>query len=134
MPSAADMVTYLDANVGALTAGTNLFEGPVRAVGTGVPDEAVFCIVTGGPAPEPFINAGNVVEERVHSLLLRVRSEPGEFNSGQTLARSVRDAAHRASISGYLDVSIRECDPAYLGSDDEERHNWSIGVDMEVQE
>ncbi|KPJ59103.1 MAG: hypothetical protein AMJ46_12620 [Latescibacteria bacterium DG_63] len=135
MPAAA-MVTYLAANVGALTAGTNLFEGPVRPVGTGIPDKAVFVLATGGPAPEPFLagDASSPDEERVHSLLIRVRSEPGEFNNGQTLARSVRDAAHRASVAGYLDVSIRECDPAYLGADDEGRHEWSIGVDMEIQE
>jgi len=133
MPAAA-MVTYLDANVGALTAGTNLFEGPVRSVATGIPDEAVFCLATGGPAPEPFIDSGGGIEERVHSLLIRVRSEPGEFNDGQTLARSVRDAAQRAVIGSYLDVYVRECDPAYLGSDDEARHSWSIGVNMEIQE
>lgn len=134
MSAASDMVTYLAAQIGALTAQTNLFEGPVRAIGTGIPDEAVFCLVTGGPAPEPFVDGGSAVEERTHSLLIVVRSEPEEFASGQTLAHSVRDAVHRASIAGYLDISIRECDPAYLGSDDENHHSWSIGVDMEIQE
>lgn len=134
MTAASDMVDYLASAVGALTEGTNLFEGPVREVSTGIPDAAVFCLVAGGPAPLPFVAGGSSVEERTHTIMVRVRSNPGEFQNGQTLAHSVRDAMHRAAVSGYLDVTIRECDPAYLGSDDEKRHMWSISADMEIEE
>lgn len=129
-----DMTTHLNTNVAALTYNTNLFRGPVVAESAYVPDLAVFCLSTGGPKPEAYIFGGTGVEEREHGLLIRVRSAPGEFEAGQTLARAVRDAAHRAVIAGYHDIYVRECDPAYYRLDDKGHHFWSIGVAMESEE
>ena len=129
-----DLVGHVNTNVGALTTGTNLFAGPVRAVGTGVPDLSVFVLATNGAPPMAFIAGGAGNEQRYHGILVRVRSAPRAFEAGQTLARSVRDAIHHTAVSGYIEVEVRETDPAYLGTDDKGHHDWSIGVEMYSEE
>ena len=129
-----DLATHIGTNVGALTLGTNILAGPVRAVGTGVPDLCVFATATGGSAPEPFIYGGSGNEQRYHQLLVRIRSAPRAFEAGQTLARSVRDAVHHTTVAGYIDVEVRETDPVYLGVDDKGHHDWTVGVEMYSEE
>lgn len=127
-----DIVNHLNTNVAALTKGTNLFYGPVRGQDTPdasyIPDEAVFVLSSGGPEPNAFLGSINTCEEIFSSLTIRVRSAPDDFDGGQTLARSVRDALHHQTITGYVNVTVREADPAYLGVIDKKLHEWSIGV------
>lgn len=128
-----DVATYLGTQLGTLTLGTNLFCGPVRGHDTpdsGIPDQAVFVLASGGPAPGAFLGNSASGEQRFTSLSIRVRSAPNGFQSGQTLARSVRDTLHHAAVSGYLDVAVRESDPAYLGVTEKAQHEWSIGVNL----
>lgn len=128
-----DVVDHIDTALGTLTKGTNLFAGPVRGhdvPDAGVPDEAVFVLATGGPAPLAFIAGGSGTEQRFSSLLIRVRSDPNDFQGGQTLARSVRDAIHHSIPTGYIEAAVRETDPSYLGVTNKGHHEWSIGVDL----
>ena len=125
-----DVVTTLDSALATLTAGTNLFRSPPAGpdvVGLALPQESVWVWSSGGPAPEPFVGGGT--EFRYSQVSIRVRSARDDFPGGTTLARSVRDAIHHATVSGYIRVFVRESDPAYLGAT-ENGHEWSIGVEL----
>ena len=126
-----DLAVFLDTNVGALTSGTNLFRGFPRGVDTGIPDQCVFCLVSGGQAPDPFVAGGTGDEQRYSEVMIRVRSNPHDFQGGQTLARSVRNAVHHKVIAGYINVEVRESDPMFLGETEKGHSEWSIVVLME---
>lgn len=128
----ADVASTLDTALATLTAGTNLFYCPPigpDAVGLGIPVKCVFVWSSGGAPPEPFVSGGTGTERRYSAVSIRVRSARDDYAGGLTLARSVRDAIHRASISGYITVSVRESDPIWLGAT-ETCHEWSIGVEL----
>jgi hypothetical protein len=129
MPSnpSLDVVSLLDA-LSSLTRGTNLFRGPERAPSTAVPSQAVFVLVSGGPASEAYADGTNV--ERAYSALqIIVRSNPNDYSGGDTLARQVRAALHHASVPGYLDLRAMQSEPIYLGEDEAGSHRWSINVE-----
>jgi hypothetical protein len=129
----SDLVTYLDAQVGALTIGTNLFAGKPRAIKPTVADKAVFVLSSGGPEPQAFCS-GTSVEERDSSVSVRVRSDGADFSGGQTLARLVRDTVHHSTIAGYKDVSAQQAEPIYIGEDDDGHHEWSVNVTMKHEQ
>lgn len=126
-----DVASYLNANVGSLTLGTNLFEGPPRYHTTPesshIPDECVFVMETGGPAAEAFLGSTSY-EDRQNGVQIRVRSAGEDYSGGRTLARAVRDALHHAAVSGYADVSVRASSPDYLGVTEKGHHEWSVSV------
>ena len=126
----ADVVTALTGSNG-LVSGTNLFAGPVRAPGTGVPDKAVFVLATGGPPPMPFILGGSGTDYCRSTVQVRVRSDQEDFPTGQTLARALRTLLHKNILSGYIDVRVRESEPNYLGQGELGHHEWSINLEME---
>jgi hypothetical protein len=95
------LATYIGANVGALTLGTDLFHGPVTPPDSYVPVKAVFVLSDGGPAPTAFI--GETEAWRQHSLSIFVRSDKDDFASGRDLARTVLAAVHYAPLTGYFD-------------------------------
>jgi hypothetical protein len=120
----------LDSAVGALTFGSNLFDGPVRpSTQPGVPHEAVFCLASGGPGPIEFVRANAGPDIKNASVQVRVRSEVGDHTGGQALARSVWTALQRASVAGYMSVTAAQSEPVYLGQDDLEHHEWSVNID-----
>ena len=134
-----DVVAALTGAIG-LTAGTNLFSGPVRAytileAGTVVvPHKAVFCLATGGPPPMSFVNGGSGTDYNWSVVQIRIRSDIGstsDFADGQTLARAVRDRLHKAVVTGYIEIRVRESEPNYLAQDDDGHHEWSINLEME---
>jgi hypothetical protein len=114
----------------SLVSGTNLFAGPIRDLPGTIPDKAVFCLATGGPAPEAFVSAATGNEERYHAVQVRVRGNPRDFASAVTLARGVRDTLHRTVPSGYLECAVRETEPNYLGQDEQGRDDFSINVEL----
>jgi hypothetical protein len=126
-PDAA-VATHLAASGLLLVVGTNLFRGPVRPVSTGVPAKAAFVLATGGPGPVPFIDAAVNGDTYYFDVQVRIRGEREAFATTRTLARGVRNALHRASISGYLSALVTESEPAYLGPDDSERPEFSVNV------
>ena len=128
-PDAA-VVTHLAAAGLGLTAGTNLFRGPVRPVGNGVPDKAVFCLETGGAPPVPYINAASHGDTWTFDIQVRVRGDREAFATTRNLARSIRNTHHRATISGYLSVTATESAPRPMGFDGGERPEFSLNVKL----
>lgn len=131
MPTAPDQdaVTALAAGIGSLTENTNLFLGHVSD-GDGVPDEAVFCLATGGPAPQDY-GGQTALRTSFSAIQVRVRSAPFDFNGGQVTARAVRDALHRQPPAGYIDVLAQQSDPLPLpGPDESGRHEWSVNFEF----
>lgn len=125
-----DVVTYLAAQIGALTANTNLFASKEQAAGDGVPHGAVFALASGGPAPEAYIEGGAGDERRWSGVQVMTRSEPREYDAGKTLARLVRDTLHHAAITGYIDVAVNETEPNYLGENEAGNHRWTSNVEL----
>lgn len=125
-----DIVTLLDAGGIGLTEGTNLFPGPERAAGQFVPTEAVFVLASGGFPPRPFID-GSGQDYCESTVQITVRSEAAKHDVGQTLARAVRDCAHKANVAGYVDIRVRESEPNYIGQDEKGSHLWTLNVEME---
>ena len=126
---ALDLATYIGTNVGALTLGTNLFVGKVRAKSAQIPSKAVFCLAGGGPAPTAYAD-GTTTNYRQSAIQVRVRDVPRDFGAGQTLARAVRDAVHQKTIAGYVDVYVEQSEPIYINEDSQGHHEWSINVMM----
>jgi hypothetical protein len=59
-----------------------------------------------------------------------VRGEKDKYDDGLDLAVSIRDAAHYASITGYLDVRVLESAPVPLGENSDGQPEWSMTVDF----
>lgn len=116
----------------SLTAGTDIFDSPVRPPGRGVAEKAIFISPSGGPAPQAL--AGQALAIRRSALTVRVRGDQSDFDGGLSFARSARDAIQYAALAAYIDVRIQETDPIYLGQDDEEHHEWNINVEMSFKE
>jgi len=126
-PDAA-VATHLAAAGLSLTVGTNLFRGPVRPVSAGVPAKAVFCLATGGGAPQPYLDAATYGDTWFFDVQVRIRGERQAFATTRTLARAIRNALHRADISGYLSALSIESEPTFLGFDGSERPEFSTNV------
>lgn len=123
----------LDTDVGALTLGTNLFEGKARAPNDQIPHEAVFVLSSGGAPPLAY--GGQTSEEMLFpSVQCIVRSNPRDFFGGRTLAKTVHDALHHQALAGYLDVNVQESEPLYLGEDDTGHHEWSLNFELWIEE
>lgn len=124
-----DIATQLAGASIGLTLGANVFDGPEIPASGLVALKAVFCLTTGGAAPQAYMDGG-ASEERFPKCQIMVRGTAGRgnFADGQTLARAVRTAVHRASISGYTDVFVQESEPNFLGFDKDEVPRWSVNV------
>lgn len=135
MPAQPDdaVVAILAAAGLGLTGGTNLFGGPVRPQGSGVPLASVFALSTGGPVHQPYI--GNAHDLTIATVQVNVRGAPGDFAGGETLARACLVAIHRAAIAGYAGCIVREPRPTYLGADaGTDTHLWSLNVELTLVE
>jgi hypothetical protein len=129
-----DMVTYLDAQVGSLTDGTNLFRGKMRGKGANMPSSVVFCLATGGDPPMTYIQGTTKVSLRNSMVQVLVRSPQNEFGTGQTLARTIRDTLHAASISGYIGVRVNEAEPNQLYEETSKHFIWTLNVEMKHEQ
>jgi len=125
-----DLVTYLAANIAALTANVNLFASKRQAAGDGIPHLAVFVLATGGPGPEAYVEGGSGDERRYSAVQVMSRSAPDEYNASKTLARLILNTLHHATITGYLDVRVLETEPNYLGEDDSGDHLWTSNFEL----
>ena len=115
------------------TAGTNLFDGPEKPQGTGVPNEAAFVTPYGGPAPEPFLSGAD--EQRYPQVQVFYRSDPDDYAGGETTARAIYGALHHQSIPRAVGGTYTNCRalqgaPIPLGIDEHRRHRWSINVEL----
>jgi len=109
-------------------AGANVFHGPVRPFGTGVPHKAIFC---GPGAASPPVRQFRGGEIRRAAVQIRSRADVGDFEASELLARSVWDAIEFATIAGYIQVQAVDSEPVSLGQDDQE--HWEFVVNVELQ-
>ncbi len=130
-----DVLGVINTAVGALTTGTNLFRGKMRATGTGIPSKAVFVLSSGGERSQDFLTGGSHTPQlKKPSVQIMVRSGEREFLTGQTLARSVYDAVHDSPPTGYISSRVTASEPFYISEDDEGNHLWSINIDLMINE
>lgn len=119
-----DLVKHLASNVSRLRQGRNLWAGPVRPTGQGVPTEAVFVFPSGGESPEGFI--GELTKIHRPFILIIVRGEKENFDEGLALTRAIRDATHYAEITGYIDWRVLSVEANYAGTDEPRNPEWTI--------
>jgi hypothetical protein len=126
-----DLLAALDTDLATLTAGTNAFSGPVRPVGGGVPQKAVFIYCTPGGEIMNYCNDGTRTP-MLYSASCRVvvRGDKDDYSGARTLARSIRDAAHFRVTTGYIAVRVRTAEPEYYGTDDIGAHLFGMDIDM----
>ena len=136
-----DLATALDTFVATtptpnvtLTLDTNLFAGPVRPPGDGIPEQAVFVNQTGGRLIDTF---RTTTPTRVATLQVRVRGNPDEFGEVDALARDILVKIHNLAVSpvdvsaaNYMAVLNVDGEPLNLGQDDKEHWEFSINVEM----
>lgn len=113
-----------------LTPGTNLFTGPERPLGDGIPDECVFVLGSGGYPPVAFFDSSGQ-DYCISTIQISVRSGSRDYGAGLSLARNVRDSVHKTDVLGYVDIRAREAEPNYLGQDEQQMHTWTINVEAQ---
>ena len=107
-------------------AGLSVFEGPVQD-GSGVTDEAVFCLATGGLAPQSFFGQ-DPQQLKSKSVQVRIRSSKNQYNFGRQIAQDVWDTLKNAQPAGWMIIRMINSDTIYLGQDLEGRHEWSLNL------
>lgn len=114
-----------------LASGANLFVGPARPQGQGVPlGPAVFVLATGGLPPQPYL--GVDFELRTETVQVTVRARPERYADGLALARGVYETLVSSSPAGFIDLQPRESAPTYLGADANGCHLFTINCEARV--
>lgn len=126
----ADITDFISSNVGGVTKGTNLFQGPRRGPSSRFPKRSVF--VTSGGGQEPTRTMQESSEHRFALINVEIRWHG--FAAGNLLVRLVQDTLQAAAISGYLDVVSLQSEPVFLGEDDENNFLWSLGYELIYEE
>ncbi|WP_267574055.1 phage tail terminator protein [Corallococcus sp. bb12-1] len=103
--------------------GANLFTSPMPESDGAVPDRVVALVVTGGAGPQSYVGRRRMAY-LVPECQVRTRSEREDFEGGQRLAQSVFAALNQSALMPYSVVRAEESAPAYLGTDDADRHRW----------
>ena len=132
----------IEDQIAGLIVGENLFSGRYQGVGGNIPATAVFVIPSGGPADSP--NNGEAVSIRFPAVQIRVRSEAagpdggggtaGGYDQGIELAQDIREAVRFFRPAGVIDMRLGESAPIPLPDDDHGNHEWSINIDVTLEE
>lgn len=132
---ALNLVDELDTNIGAtLTKGVNLFTGPVRMVGDGIPQNCVFCFASGGFQPRPYM--GQNKQYRRVFIEVRVRYGRHDYDSGQALAWDVYNALDLSEFSttdtgsSFVWCKPLSSAPNYISTDKDDFHMWGITFEI----
>lgn len=128
------MLTSGSTAVSGLTAATdadppfggNVIKGPVREAGI---EQSVWVMSHGGPEHSRLYGGQ---DWRKSVVQVRIRSDHYHYTDGIALARAVRDALHCPSSppTGYVLIRVREPEPNYISTDQEQQHHWSLNVEM----
>jgi hypothetical protein len=125
-----DLADLIAANVAGLVVGENVFAGPPREPGPGIPSAAVFCSPSGTGTIGAVLGRGNV-DVRRPAVQVFVRGDVGEMSEAEDLAREIRDAIHKQTeVEGYLAFAVREPDPVFVESDDSEHPLFVMNVEV----
>lgn len=117
---------------GGWAVGTNIFRGPVRPFGAGIPLHAIFCEATGGPVNQPYL--GTATDWRVKTVMVHVRGNPLERHVAQDVAVQCLEALHRASLTGYTYSLVRESFPTALGQLEDGSWRFVLNVQLGIAE
>ena len=132
---AADVVAFLTgkaANSVTLTAGTNLFAGPMRSKDQS-PSPAVFVLNTGGPEPTLYLQGRRDSLFRPTVQVL-IRGPAGDLEVGERFARGVYAWLHQRVTGGYLSWYARDSAPALVSIEDSSQHGvWSINLECQYR-
>lgn len=138
MPAAepdAIVASTLAAALGApWVVGTTIFRGPMRPVGAGIPEAALFVLATGGTPPEPYLGGAAAADLSRKAVQVMVRGAPRSRATTATLARAVRDALHKATLAGYVQCLAQQSEPVYLHEDAGDRSLYSVNVLLVLSE
>lgn len=100
------------------------------------PHQVVFVNDSGGYAPIP--EQGSDLHWRPGTVQVRIRSNPmtieGAFEAGRRLAESVKDALLGELPAEYDKMDLETALPAYIGPDEEDRHEWTLNLTLDVLE
>jgi hypothetical protein len=125
--AAVTLLTGVTSGGTTLAAGTNLFSGPPRPHGSGIPlGPVVFCLATGGAASEPYLGTNKDLNHE--TVQITVRSKNDKFADGLALARACRAALHKKQPSGFIDTQVREPDAVHIGLDGNDCHLFVLNV------
>jgi hypothetical protein len=128
-PEAA-VLTRLEGVDGLTSVGPtpNLFRGPRRPHGDGVPLPAVFVHCGGGPIQRPYL--GNSGDFAVSAVQVFIRGDRDQYSESQARGKAILLALHRAALPGVVSCVTREPQPQYLGQDDNGCHHWTVTAEL----
>lgn len=127
-----DIAAFLAANVPGLEVGANLFAGPVRAATLEgdviIPHAAVFVDVEDGGEMAPYLGVRS--SDRLATLAVTVRGNPGEVKATAERAASLLEVLHLANVPGYYSCVAQDAFPEHLGKDDAGCHEYEFAVEV----
>ena len=123
------VIAKIDA-LGAWTENTNLFKGPMRAIGGPIPQTAVFVTAFGGPMPINFAPNSGALQEYEHAVQVLIRGEAGQYGATLTLAEAIFTALHDSPPSGYYRCRSELGRPVHVGKD--ERGSFLFVVNLRL--
>lgn len=104
----------------------DVFCGPARRVGNGIPENAVFILEQGGHNPQEYLDGGLSQTYRSNLINVRVRSAPRAYGVGKARADGVWRAFQKATASGYVRITMSNSAPLYMGQDEAECDEWVL--------
>lgn len=101
---------------------------PIREKDDTVGHKSVFVVMTGEANPIDFLD-GSGNSSRTRLVQVMVRSDPDEYQAGQTLTFAARDVLHLATLSGKVGCRVFS-GPWLLEKDNIDRYIWSFNVEV----
>lgn len=130
-----DVVNFLGGQTAgglSLVAASNVFTGhPDDDNAAGIPDDAVFVRVEGGPPVVPYFGGASGSDWNSATVAVYVRAASNNRGGGRAVAIDVNKLLHKGSISGYTMVLAMQPSPVELEKDGEERHTWKMSYRVE---
>lgn len=123
------IIDVIVAALPAWTKGDNIFIGPMRAKGDGIPGRATFVHDSGGPIPQSFLdgNSGDDLHEHAVQIMVRGGTDD-QFDASETLAVDIQETVQKATVADSLWATVQQSHPIYSGEDEDGHPQWSINV------
>lgn len=126
-PDTAVYNTLSTANI-ASTYSCTVWTSPLREKDDSVGHKAVFIIMSGEDSPVDYMD-GTGTSFRRRRVQVLTRSDPDEYQAGQTLMFAVRDVLHLATLSGKVGCRVFS-GPWLLEKDNIDRYIWSLNLEV----
>lgn len=117
------------------TTGTNIFIGPLPAIGNGVPAYCIGVIKYGSSGPNRRFKPGN--DTKNENVQVRIRSNPRDYQATSAFVQTLWDHLDRTSLDDDDDPSYLAwdllCDGSsakYLGMAPDGTSQWSIDISV----